>query len=261
MNDRASDIPRRPRGPAPASLPILFRDEDYVAVHKPAGMLVHRTYRGSDEPAVLQTLRDQLGHRIYPIHRLDRGTSGVVVFGCTPRAAAELAERFSERTVYKCYRAIVRGWIEPTHDVVDAPIREGGDGPRRDAVSEYRRVATIELPRPVGRYSTARYSLVELRPRTGRTHQLRLHMAHRRHPIVGDVRHGDGRHNRLFRDAFGCHRLLLWALRLGFVHPRTGREVEIVAAEEPDLRRLLATLGWPSGAVSSVPTDLDDASS
>ena len=227
------------------SLPILFADEDYVAVHKPPGMLVHRTHKGCLEPAVLQVLRDQLGHRIYPVHRLDRGTSGALVFGRTPQSAAELSEHFRDRTIDKCYRAIVRGYLEPTEDVIDAPIREGGEGPRRDAVSEYRRLAIVELPQPVGRYHTARYSLVELRPRTGRTHQLRLHMAHRRHPIVGDVRHGDGRHNRLFRDAFGCRRLLLWAVRLSFTHPRTGRRVDIVAPEDPELRRLCTALGWP----------------
>src|SRR5690606_16128057 len=185
-----------------------------------------------------------VGTRVYPVHRLDRATHGVLVFALDEAAARRLGLAFMRGEVQKQYLAIVRGHTPPS-GIIDAPLRDEDDrlAPARDAVTHYHTLSTIELPIAVGRYATARYSSVALEPKTGRTHQLRRHLAHLRHPVVGDVRHGDGRHNRLFRERFGLHRLLLFARRLRFVHPFDGRALELAAAIDPPVAEVLARLG------------------
>jgi len=194
---------------------LLRAGERWVAVDKPAGLVVHRGERTRDEPAVLQLVRDQLGQRVYPVHRLDRGTSGVLVLALDPEAARYFGEVFTQRRVEKRYLAIVRGWIEE-RGVVDYPLLEEGALAHAEAITEYERLACYEVPLAVGRYATGRYALVEARPHTGRMHQIRRHFAHLRHPVIGDVRYGDGRHNRMFREHFGVHRMLLHAQHLAF---------------------------------------------
>lgn len=196
-------------------LHVLRACERWVAIDKPAGLVVHRAEHTRDEPAVLQLARDQLGRYVHPVHRLDRATSGVLLLALDVETARWLGDAFAERRVDKRYVAIVRGWIED-RCVVDHPLLEEGASAPVDAVTEFVRLATFEVPIAVGRYSTGRYSLVEAFPRTGRMHQLRRHLAHLRHPIIGDVTYGDGRHNRMFREQFGVHRLLLHARRLAF---------------------------------------------
>jgi tRNA pseudouridine65 synthase len=206
---------------------LLRATERWVAIDKPAGLVVHRGERTREEPAVLQLVREAVGRRVYPVHRLDRATSGVLVLALDPEAARHLVGEFTARRVVKSYIAIVRGWIDE-RGVVDYPLLEEGAATPADAVTEYERVACYEVPIAVGRYATARYSLLIARPRTGRMHQLRRHFAHLRHPIVGDVRYGEGRHNRLFREHFGVHRLLLHAQRLAFAD-LDGSPVELEA--------------------------------
>ncbi len=225
-------------------LEILYRDEHYCAVYKPAGMLVHRSMLTPARTVVLQCLRDQLGRRVYPVHRLDRPTAGILIFGLTPEAARELAGCFERRQVSKDYLAVVRGYCEP-QGVVDYPLSDPETGKYdQPAVTEYSRLATVELPIPVARYQTARYSLLRARPLTGRRHQLRKHFAHLRHPIIGDTTHGVGEQNRLFRDHLSCHRLLLLANGLRFRHPFSGAEVAIDTGPDADLAQLFTRLGW-----------------
>jgi tRNA pseudouridine65 synthase len=227
------------------TLTVLYRDDQLVAIDKPSGMLVHRMPGCADRDVVVQHLRDQLGQWVYPVHRLDRGTSGVLVFALDPAVTSSLAEEFRQRRVDKRYLALVRGWA-PLAERIDAPVREPDKSIRVPAVTDLRRLSTVELPLAVGRYATARYSLVELHPETGRTHQLRLHLAHLRHPIVGDVRHGDGRHNRLFRAHYDIERLMLCATSIGFSHPATGERVRIEAPPAQALQELWTQLGlWP----------------
>ncbi|MCW8904143.1 pseudouridine synthase, partial [Sedimenticola sp.] len=164
-----------------SELTILYRDEHYIAVDKPAGLLVHRTRISEDTRFVLQTLRDQIGRRVYPVHRLDRPTSGVLVFGLDSDAARRLVQLFEQRQVRKRYLAVVRGYTAES-DVIDYPLREEGHKAPQAAVTGYRRLATVELPIAVGRYASARYSLLEVRPETGRMHQIRKHMKHIFHP-------------------------------------------------------------------------------
>lgn len=225
-------------------LSILYRDEYYVAIYKPAGLLVHRTRLARDREAVVQMLRAQLGQRVYPIHRLDRATSGVLLFGLHGEAAQPLAQAFEAREVGKRYLAVVRGYC-PTEGHIDYALSDSETGKvDQEAITRFERLATVELPIPVARYQTARYSLVAAEPITGRRHQLRKHFAHLRHPIVGDTTHGVGEQNRLFRRHFDCHRLLLFAQRLTFTHPFTGRDVDIVCQPDAQLMALFERLGF-----------------
>jgi Pseudouridylate synthases, 23S RNA-specific len=204
-------------------LPLLHRDERMVVVNKPSGLLVHRSPIDRHETRfALQFVRDQLGQRVHPVHRLDKPTSGALVFALDAEAARVLAATFATREVTKTYLALVRGWPAAA-GVIDRPLAAVEDeraGPQslepREAVTAFRTLAHYELPVRVDRYPTSRYALVELNPHTGRRHQLRRHLATASHPIVGDSTYGKGRHNRLFVERFGSHRLLLACVRLEF---------------------------------------------
>ena len=224
-------------------LEIVYRDEWYIAIHKPPGLLVHRTRIADGDRFAMQMLRDQIGQWVYPVHRLDRPTSGVLVFALGSDAARSLVRLFEQRQIDKRYLAVVRGFTE-SEGHIDYPLLEEDATERQDAVTDYRRLATVELPIAVGRYETARYSLLEISPLTVRMRQIRKHMKHIFHPVVGDTSHGDGRHNQMFRDRFSCRRLLLQAAQLSFVHPYTGERITIRAGEEPELERLFTEFGW-----------------
>lgn len=213
----------------PTTFEILLEDDWLAAVNKPSGILVHRTGISEDTVFVLQLLRNQLGMRVYPIHRLDRGTSGVLLFAKSPESAAELNALFRGKSVEKEYTGIVRGFIDET-GVIDHPIVDYPGAAGQEALTTYRRLAQVELPVAVGRYPTARYSLVAISPQTGRWRQIRKHFSHIRHPIIGDKKHGDLHHNKYFSETLGIHRLLLHAHRLRFTHPYTGQDLEITAS-------------------------------
>ncbi len=235
-------------------LQILYRDEHLVAVNKPSGLLVHRSEIDRHETRfAMQIVRDQIGRRVFPVHRLDKPTSGVLLFALNAQAAARMMDLFSAGGIGKTYLAVVRGWA-PEELVIDHPLVEEDRPPSevqparvqpaQPAITRLRRLATVELPLPSGPHPTSRYSLVELQPQTGRRHQLRRHMKHLFHPIIGDTTHGDGRHNALFRSEFDCARLLLAAVRFGFLHPHTGSFLEIRAPLDGDFMLVLARLGW-----------------
>jgi len=232
---------------------ILYRDDHLVAVNKPAGLLVHRSPIDPRETRfALQWVRDLLGRRVYPVHRLDRATSGVLLFALSPDAARPLAAAFSDGRMSKRYLAVVRGYLDdegviehPLVDVADRRLSPGeSEGVARDAVTRYRRLAAAELPSAVGRYATSRYSLVAASPVTGRRHQLRRHFKHLFHPVIGDTRYGEGRHNRFFRAEFGCSRLLLHARELTFDHPMTGEKLSLFAPLDETFAAFLDRLGW-----------------
>lgn len=233
-----------------APLPILYRDEHLVAVHKPAGLLVHRTALARGERHVLlQALRDQLGQRVYPVHRLDRPTSGLMVFALTPAIAARLAETFEARRVEKRYLAVVRG-LGPEAERLDYALREE-DGrrpkaemPAMEAITQVRRLDSVELPVRIDRYPSARYSLMEARPLTGRRHQIRRHLSRRGYPIIGDAKHGKGIHNRFFAERLDCPRLLLAAVGLAFEHPVDGHRLALGCALDAPMTALFRRFGW-----------------
>jgi len=230
-------------------LDILYNDAGIVAIAKPSGLLVHRTGMAADRETCMSLLRDQLGERVYPIHRLDRGTSGVLLFALSPERARTLSHLFRTRAVTKRYLAVARGWA-PEAAYIDHPFTDPDEEITIDAQTMLRRLATVELPIPVGRYGTARYSLVLAEPVTGRRHQIRRHLAHISHPVIGDSTHGEGRQNRLFRERFGLRRLLLHASRLSFPHPERGEAIHITAPLPEELRVLFEEFGWRDAAAA-----------
>ncbi|GAB1393511.1 tRNA pseudouridine(65) synthase TruC [Rhodocyclaceae bacterium] len=234
-------------------LPILYQDDHLVAIDKPPGLLVHRSDIDRHETRfAVQLLRDQLGRRVYPAHRLDKGTSGILLFAFEPAIVKTLAGQFETGTVEKTYHAVVRGW-PPEAGTIDHPLARKYDDygrhlPTADAqpaLTHYRRLATVELPVAVDRYPTSRYALVELKPQTGRQHQLRRHMKHIGHPIIGDATHGKGIHNRFFQHAFGCQRLLLACVRLSFLHPVSSAKVDVGTTVGEQFAALLMRFDWP----------------
>jgi tRNA pseudouridine65 synthase len=235
------------------TLPILYCDEHLIAIHKPSGLLVHRSDIDRHETRfALQMVRDQIGQKIYPVHRLDKGTSGVLLFALDRDVGRELSGQFERQEVAKTYLAIVRGW-PPESGQIDHPLARKYDDyewkrtqaiVQQHAVTRFRRLATCELPYGVDRYPTSRYALVELEPLTGRRHQLRRHLKHISHPIVGDATYGKGAHNRLFQTLFGCHRLLLASVETRLTHPVTGEKLTLKAPVAEDFVGVLRRLGW-----------------
>ncbi len=202
-----------------------------MVVDKPAGLAVHRGWAPERDVAMVR-VRDALGTRVFPVHRLDRGTSGVLVFALSAAMATVLGEAFASGAVHKHYLALVRG-VPAETVVIDHPLPPGDDrtAPRVPART------TI-----VRREVFGRYSLVEAQPETGRLHQIRRHLKHLSCPIIGDVNYGKGEHNRLFRDRYGLHRMFLHASSVTFPHPATGALLSVCAPLPPELEAVLARL-------------------
>lgn len=232
-------------------LEILYRDDYLAAVNKPPGLLVHRTGLDAGETRfAVQLLRDQIGQPVWPVHRLDKGTSGVLLFALDALTAGKLGRVLeSGDVVQKTYRAIVRGW-PPEAGLIDHPLRRLPDDMRtqrdevQDAQTRFRTLERLELPIPQGNFPTTRCALVELQPLTGRRHQLRRHMKHIAHPIIGDATHGKGPLNRAVADWLGMQRLWLHASTLTVPHPATGLALTLDAASDEQWEQ------WPP--VSSV---------
>lgn len=235
-------------------LEILYQDEYLIAVNKPAGMLVHRSWLDKHETQfVMQTLRDQIGQHVFPIHRLDRPTSGVLLFALNAQIANSLCLQFEQKQVEKSYLAVVRGYLNGAGEI-DYPLKvqldkiadkfAQEDKTPQSAVSFYQGLQTVEMPWSVGKYQTARYSLVRLIPQTGRKHQLRRHMKHIFHPILGDTQYGDLHQNRALTGNTGCSRLLLHAEILSFIHPITMEKIQIRAGFDEQWKTLLKHFNW-----------------
>lgn len=222
------------------SFSVLFEDEQYIAINKPRGILMHRTRISEDTVFVVQRLRDQLGQRVYPVHRLDRATSGVLIFGKSSEAAGLLGEQFMDKSVEKKYLAVVRGWA-PEEGVIDYALADPDSGKGLlPAMTRFIRLGLSEIDAPIGlRYKTARFSLVQAAPETGRRHQIRKHLAHLNHPIIGDKKHGDVKQNTYFRNVFNMTRMLLHAAELDLVHPATRLPVRITAPVDEEFRKAL----------------------
>ncbi|RNM04010.1 tRNA pseudouridine(65) synthase TruC [Dickeya undicola] len=235
-------------------LEIVYQDEHLIAVNKPAGWLVHRSWLDRKEKVVvMQTVRDQIGQHVFTVHRLDRPTSGVLLMALSSEVARLLAQQFELHQMEKTYHAVVRGYVMED-GVVDYALTEELDriadkfaDPNKapqPAVSHYRVLARAEMPVAIGRYDTSRYSLLELSPKTGRKHQLRRHMAHLRHPIIGDTTHGDLRQNRGMAAHFDCARLMLHASRLSLTHPVTNEPLVISARWDEPWQGVMTQFGW-----------------
>ncbi|MEW9797647.1 pseudouridine synthase [Alteromonas sp. CYL-A6] len=231
------------------TLEIVYQDDALVAINKPPGLLVHRSPidRHETEFAV-QMLRDQIGRYVYPVHRLDRPTSGVLVFAYDSQMAGLMGQQLMQKQCQKRYLAIVRGWVKHTGLMDYAlPYRldkyaDKDRRPQQDsqtAVTGYQGLRWFDIPFSSGRYASSRFSLVSLSPSTGRKHQLRRHMAHFRHPIIGDTTHGDGKQNKFLRDRFNFSNLALSCTGMGFYHPVTGRWLSISSPVHSAMATLL----------------------
>lgn len=227
-------------------LEILYQDDALLAVNKPAGLPVHRSKLiGPADAFLIDLVREQVGGPVSLAHRIDRATSGVLLIARSAEVAAALGEQFMGREVRKQYLAVVRGWPEPTEGLIDYPLPGSREtGPRREACTRYARLATVEVPIALGRYPQQRYALVLAAPQTGRFRQIRKHLAHIHHPVIGDCQHGRGDHNRLYKQHFGCHRMLLHAWRLQFTHPVSGVPMDIAAPLDAAYQAVLARFGW-----------------
>jgi len=261
-------------------LNILYQDEYLVAVDKPSGLFVHRSFMDKDEVYfALQLVRDQIGKYVYPVHRLDRPTSGVLLFALTKDVAQKMNEAFAKKSdsangdveinagegdeqndetekLTKTYYALIRGHLPLAEHskLIDHPLKEkldklGDKNVSRDkapqsAQTYYHVIKQASLPIPLGKFESVRYSLVKLEPITGRRHQIRRHLAHLRHPIIGDINYGDNKQNPFFIKHFGFKRLMLIAKSLSFIHPITKKKVTITAEFDEQWQLVFKELDW-----------------
>jgi len=218
-------------------LKILHQDEHIIAINKPPGLVVHPSRMAANATeSAMQILRDQIDAWVYPVHRLDRKTSGVLIFGLNKEIQAALSKSFQEAQMTKKYIAIVRGYTD-AEGLIDYAL-ENPNGKIQDAVTKYKTLKQTEIPLAHGKHSSSRYSLVELYPKTGRYHQLRKHMAHIFHPIIGDRPHGCNKQNRLFKKEFALIEMMLHACELRFVHPKSKKEIHLNAPPFPEFVRV-----------------------
>ena len=227
--------------PIPAALPVLYSDESLAVVSKPAGLMVHDSAlaRGETDFAA-DRLREQFGKPIFLVHRLDRATSGCLLLAFDRVTASALGKTVMSHEVEKDYWAVCRGWPSEPVFTVDHPL-DGGPGKalKKPAITDFEVLATCELALPSSGFETSRYAWLRASPRTGRFRQIRRHLKHMFHHMIGDSSHGDGRHNRNFR-MLGIHRMLLHARRLAFVHPHSGERIEAVAPVDAEFEKALA---------------------
>ncbi len=231
------------------TLDILFRDEHLVAVHKPAGLLVHRSEIDRHETRfAVQLVRDQIGQHVYPVHRLDKPTSGILVMALNSAIARDITDRFTSREVVKTYQALARGFV-PLAGTIDHPLGRIDDDyvdasatDKQPAITHFRCLHTYTVPVLIERYPVSRFSHVEIVPETGRQHQIRRHFKHLSHPLIGDVRYGRGAYNRYFREHFDAQRLMLACTQLQFVHPVTGEQISLRCPPAATFAEVIARL-------------------
>lgn len=222
-------------------LEIIYQDEVMVVINKPTGLLVHRSPIAADASEfAIQVLRDQLGQKVYPVHRLDRKTSGLLVFALNEEVNKHLQMAFMNRKIDKKYVALVRGFITEKGTIDYALTNEAGKV--QDALTHFKLLQQFEIEIPNGKFTTARFSLVEVEPETGRMHQIRKHFAHIFHPIIGDRPHGCNKQNKLFLEKWGMNSMLLHASELTFKHPVSDQEMTFEACLPADFKMTIERL-------------------
>lgn len=227
-------------------IPIIYEDDHVFAVNKPNDVLVHKSHyaRNITDHTLIELLQQQTQyHSLMPIHRLDRKTSGVILFAKEKEYLPVFSKLFEHQAIHKTYKAIVRGHT-PSSGEIDTPIKRDDNGVYKAALTHYKTLATVSLPIPVKPYDNARYSLIELMPKTGRMHQLRKHMNKISHPIVGDHKYGDRFHNRMFVEKMNLSTLLLHATKIEFIHPYSNQVTTITAPLPQPWDEILNKLDW-----------------
>lgn len=218
-------------------LEIIYRDEYLVAINKPAGLLVHASPIARDaEEFAIQRLRDQIGQLVYPCHRLDRKTAGVLLFALDKETHRQVSDLFMNNEVEKYYHAIVRGYIDEAGECTQSLINDKGK--RQEAHTLYRPLKYTEMDFPSGKFPTSRYTLMELKPITGRMHQLRKHMDILRHPIIGDRPYGCNKQNKIFLERFNLSELMLNCRVMEFIHPKTNLKLRLEANYSAEMSRI-----------------------
>lgn len=218
---------------------VIYEDEDLIAINKPHGLLVHRSRIANDAKVfALQLVRDHVGHHVHPVHRLDRKTSGVLLFAKSKEVNSAVQRHFEERKVIKRYTAIVRG-ITETSGTIDYALTENGK--TQAAKTQFTLISKFELPFPSGNHVTSRYSLINLQPYTGRFHQIRKHMKHIFHPILGDRPHGCNKQNKIWKEKFGMTTMMLHASSLVLEYPK-GNAIQIEAEVSLEFQRVIGIL-------------------
>lgn len=213
------------------TISILFEDRDFIAIDKPPGHHVHppenSQWKVPRHLISLYNVRDYLSAYVYPIHRLDAATGGVLLFGKHPEAASKMQQLIQKQWIEKQYLAVARGFTPPS-GIIDRALQSDSSDLMQPSLTHFKTLATIELPYAISKkHATSRYSLIHVEPKTGRYHQIRRHLASLSHPLVGDIKHGDSRHNRFFREELNITGLLLHSFELSFQHPFTGNSLTI----------------------------------
>lgn len=223
------------------TLEILYQDEYLIAINKTHGLLVHRSpiATNTDEFAI-QLLRNQIGKWVYPAHRLDRKTGGVLLFALSDEINKLLQHQFYNQQIKKVYHAIVRGFAED-EGIINYPLKKE-DETIQEAITHYKTLSKSEINISFGKHPTSRYSLVEIYPKTGRMHQIRKHFAHIFHPIIGDRPHGCNKQNKLFKEKWNMQTMLLHASELSFKHPIENRDLIIKAPLHQEFKRMITAL-------------------
>lgn len=231
-------------------LEILYQDEYLVAINKPHGLLVHRSPIAKEATEfALQKLRDQLGQQVFPVHRLDRKTSGVLLFALDPETLKLLSQKFEAGEMQKTYLSILRGYTEDS-GTIDYPLTNDA-GKVQEAITHYKTLDKVEINFPFGKHQTSRYSLVEAKPETGRYHQLRKHFAHILHPIIADRAHGCNKQNRFFKSTWDMTTMLLHAQNLTFEHPINQKDVSINAVVSNEFLRMADLMEFDHSSFSN----------
>lgn len=222
---------------------IIYQDDFVVAINKPHGLLVHRSEIASDASEfAVQIVRDYLGKKVFPVHRLDRKTAGVLLFALDAKTNSMMQQQFANNLVEKKYLAIVRGFTDDSGEINYSLINE--NGLEQQALTLYKTLARAEIDLPFQKHQASRYSLVEISPKTGRMHQIRKHFAHILHPIIGDRPHGCNKQNKLFKEKFGMTTMLLLARELSFIHPVKHEMIVITAKPGAEFLRIAEMMGW-----------------
>ena len=225
-------------------LKILFEDTYVIAVHKPNNILVHHSAMANnqlEEKSMVQLLQDQLGKKYFPVHRLDRKTSGIILYSKKKEFVSKFQKLFMSNVIEKKYIGLVRGFIAESGKI-DSPVKGRDANVHKEALTFFKRKQTYEIPIKVGPYENSRYSLVELSPKTGRLHQLRIHMNKISHPLIGDPKYGDRFHNRMFEDHFHNEALFLHAKTLSFTHPFTNNQLHLETDYPDNWKRVIELL-------------------
>ena len=227
-------------------IPIIYQDEFILCVSKPNNMLVHHAHHSrnvADEKSLLQLLDAQIGGKFYPIHRLDRKTSGIILLAKETQYVSKFQDLFTAKEIQKTYYGVVRGF-SPDTKIIDSPVKGRDANVHKEALTHLKTLEQVTLDVPVKPYDSSRYSLVELLPQTGRMHQLRVHCNKISHPLIGDTKYGDKNHDMMFDENFGWKNMFLHAGKLEFKHPFTEEVLFLKSSFSKDWIDLFKAFSW-----------------